>query len=115
MLYNKFNVIQRISHRIEEAKNQIHESHNRAFIDSVLIEIYTLNWVLNETGFNNKGYLRGTKSWVLNYVIIRQYYVTCKQSIAFDTFYTPMSHTFYIFSFVRYNLLLINCDVRNEY
>jgi molecular chaperone GrpE (heat shock protein) len=39
---------QRIKHRIEQAKNQIHESHNRAFIDIVLIEIDTLNWVLNE-------------------------------------------------------------------
>jgi hypothetical protein len=39
---------QRIKHRIEQAKNQTHESHNRAFIDSVLIEIDTLNWVLNE-------------------------------------------------------------------
>jgi hypothetical protein len=39
---------QRIKHRIEQAKNQIHPAHNRAFIDSVLIEINTLNWVLNE-------------------------------------------------------------------
>ncbi|HXX99216.1 MAG TPA: hypothetical protein VEL11_19165 [Candidatus Bathyarchaeia archaeon] len=39
---------QRIKQRIEEAKNQIHESHNRAFIDGVLIEIDTLNWALNE-------------------------------------------------------------------
>ena len=39
---------QRIKRRIEQAKNQIHESHNRAFIDSVLIEIDTFNWVLNE-------------------------------------------------------------------
>jgi len=39
---------QRIRHRIEQTKNQIHESHNRAYIDSILIEIDTLNWVLNE-------------------------------------------------------------------
>jgi hypothetical protein len=39
---------QRIRHRIEQTKNQIHESHNRVSIDSVLIEIDTLNWVLNE-------------------------------------------------------------------
>ena len=39
---------QRIRHRIERTKNQIHESHNRAYIDSILIEIDTLNWVLNE-------------------------------------------------------------------
>ena len=32
---------QRIKHRIEQAKNQIHERHNRTFIDSVLIEIDT--------------------------------------------------------------------------
>ncbi len=38
---------QRISHRIEQTKTQIHESHNRGYIDSVLIEIDTLNWVLN--------------------------------------------------------------------
>ncbi len=39
---------QRIKQRIEHTKNQIHATHNRAFIDSVLIEIDTLNWVLNE-------------------------------------------------------------------
>jgi hypothetical protein len=39
---------QRIKHRIEQAKNQIHATHNRAFIDSILIEVDTLNWVLNE-------------------------------------------------------------------
>jgi hypothetical protein len=39
---------QRIRHRIEQTKNQIHESHNRAYIDSILIEIDTLDWVLNE-------------------------------------------------------------------
>jgi hypothetical protein len=39
---------QRIRHRIEHTKNQIHESHNRAYINGILIEIDTLNWVLNE-------------------------------------------------------------------
>jgi hypothetical protein len=34
---------QRIKHRIEQAKKQIHPTHNRAFIDSVLIEIDTLD------------------------------------------------------------------------
>ena len=37
-----------IKHRIEQAKNQIHATYNRAFIGSVLIEVDTLNWVLNE-------------------------------------------------------------------
>ena len=39
---------QRIRHRIEQTKSQIHDTHNRAYIDSILIEIDTLNWVLNE-------------------------------------------------------------------
>jgi hypothetical protein len=39
---------QRIRQRIERTKNQIHESHNRAYIDTILIEIDTLNWVLSE-------------------------------------------------------------------
>jgi hypothetical protein len=39
---------QRIEQRIQQVKNQIRPTHNRAFIDSVLIEIDTLNWVLNE-------------------------------------------------------------------
>ena len=39
---------QRIRDRIEQTKSQIHETHNRAYIDSILIEIDTLNWVLNE-------------------------------------------------------------------
>jgi hypothetical protein len=46
---NKLPVLeQRIRHRIEQTKNQIHESHNRAYINNTLIEIDTLNWVLNE-------------------------------------------------------------------
>ena len=42
---------QRIRQRIERTKNQIHESRNKAYIDSILIEINTLNWVLNEISF----------------------------------------------------------------
>jgi hypothetical protein len=38
---------QQIRHRIEQTK-RVHESHNRAYIDSILIEIDVLNWVLNE-------------------------------------------------------------------
>jgi hypothetical protein len=41
-------VEQRIRDRIERTKTQIHGSHNRAYIDSILIEIDTLSWVLNE-------------------------------------------------------------------
>ena len=39
---------QRIRHRIEQTKSQIHDTHDRAYIDIILIEIDTLNWVLNE-------------------------------------------------------------------
>jgi hypothetical protein len=39
---------QRIRHRMELTKGQILESHNRAYIDKILIEIDTLTWVLNE-------------------------------------------------------------------
>ena len=42
---------QRIRHRMELTKGQILESHNRAYIDSILIEIDTLNWVLNEISY----------------------------------------------------------------
>jgi hypothetical protein len=46
---NKLSILeQRIRNRIERIKSQIHESHNRAYIDSVLIEIDALNWVLKE-------------------------------------------------------------------
>jgi hypothetical protein len=40
--------LSKLEHRIERIKSQIHETHNRAYVDSVLIEIDTLNWVLNE-------------------------------------------------------------------
>jgi hypothetical protein len=42
---------ERIRHRIEQTKSQIHETHNRAYIDTILIEIDTLNWVLNEISY----------------------------------------------------------------
>jgi hypothetical protein len=46
---NKLSILeQRIRNRIEQTKSQIHESHNRAYINSILIETDTLNWVLNE-------------------------------------------------------------------
>jgi len=39
---------QKINDRIQQAKNNMHPTHNRAYIDSLNIEIETLNWVLNE-------------------------------------------------------------------
>jgi len=46
---NKLSILeQRIRNRTEQTKSQIHDTHNRAYIDSILIEIDTLNWVLNE-------------------------------------------------------------------
>ncbi|MGB6528429.1 MAG: hypothetical protein WBF33_10005 [Candidatus Nitrosopolaris sp.] len=39
---------QKIKDRIQQAKNNMHPTHNRAYIDSLNIEIETLNWVLNE-------------------------------------------------------------------
>jgi hypothetical protein len=62
---------QRITHRIEQAKNQIHPTHNKAFIDSVLIEIDTLNWVLNEIVLIKKtrylaGFLNHEQDWYDN-------------------------------------------------
>jgi len=37
---------QRIKEKIQQAKANIHPAHNRAYIDSLRIEIDTLNWVL---------------------------------------------------------------------
>ena len=39
---------QKIKDRIQQAKNNMHPTHNRAYIDSLNIEIEALNWVLNE-------------------------------------------------------------------
>ncbi|MFZ0510183.1 MAG: hypothetical protein WAM14_01140 [Candidatus Nitrosopolaris sp.] len=44
-----------IKDKIHRTKNNIHETHSRAYTDSLLIEIETLNWVLNEiTGLSRK-------------------------------------------------------------
>jgi len=39
---------QRIKQKIQEAKESIHPAHNRIYTQSLIIEIQTLNWVLNE-------------------------------------------------------------------
>ena len=38
---------QKINDRIQQAKNNMHSTHNRAYIDGLSIE-ETLNWILNE-------------------------------------------------------------------
>ncbi len=35
----------RIREKIQQAKNSIHPDHNRIYIESLRIEIETLNWV----------------------------------------------------------------------
>jgi hypothetical protein len=44
---------QTIEDRIQQKKREIHPSHNRAYIDSLRIEIETLQWVLDQI-FNFK-------------------------------------------------------------
>jgi len=44
---------QAIENRIQQKKRDIHPSHNRAYIDSLWIEIETLQWVLDQI-FNFK-------------------------------------------------------------
>jgi hypothetical protein len=45
---DKFSILEeRIRQRIEQTKSQKHESHDRAYIGSILIEIDTLSCVLN--------------------------------------------------------------------
>jgi len=39
---------QKIKDRIEQIRQRMHKTHNRAYTDSLWIEIETLNWVLNE-------------------------------------------------------------------
>lgn len=39
---------QAIENRIRQKKLEIHPSHNRAYIDSLWIEIETLQWVLRQ-------------------------------------------------------------------
>jgi len=37
-----------IKDKIQQAKNNMHPAHNRVYIESLRIEIETLNWVLDE-------------------------------------------------------------------
>ena len=39
---------EKIKDKIQEAKNNMHPAQNREYIESLKIEIETLNWVLNE-------------------------------------------------------------------
>ena len=39
---------QRIKEKIQQAKTSIHPTHNRMYLESLRIEIETLNWVLKE-------------------------------------------------------------------
>jgi len=39
---------QRIREKIEMAKGEMHPAHNRIYLESLKIEIETLNWVLKE-------------------------------------------------------------------
>jgi predicted nucleic acid-binding Zn-ribbon protein len=39
---------QKIKDKIQQAKNDMHPTHNKAYFDSLNIEIETLNWALNE-------------------------------------------------------------------
>jgi len=39
---------QRIREKIEMAKGEMHPAHNRIYLESLRIEIETLNWVLSE-------------------------------------------------------------------
>jgi hypothetical protein len=39
---------QQIKDKIQQAENDMHPAHNRAYIENLKIEIETLNWVLNE-------------------------------------------------------------------
>jgi hypothetical protein len=47
-----------IDEKIKESRNDIHESHNSIYNNSLLIEIQTLEWVLsqiNQLEINKKG------------------------------------------------------------
>jgi hypothetical protein len=49
---------QAIENRIQQKKQDIHPSHNRAYIDSLWIEIETLQWVLDQIfNFKQEGFL----------------------------------------------------------
>jgi hypothetical protein len=39
---------QKIKDKIQQAKNNIHQTHNRAYVENLGTEIQTMNWVLNE-------------------------------------------------------------------
>ncbi|MGB8933787.1 MAG: hypothetical protein WCC17_01615 [Candidatus Nitrosopolaris sp.] len=39
---------QKVKDKIQQAKNDMHPTHNRAYMENLKIEIETLNWVLNE-------------------------------------------------------------------
>ena len=39
---------QKIRQKIERVKGEMHPAHNRIYLESLKIEIETLNWVLNE-------------------------------------------------------------------
>ena len=40
---------QAIENRVRQKKREIHQSHNRAYIHSISIEIETLQWVLSQS------------------------------------------------------------------
>jgi hypothetical protein len=39
---------QRIREKIQQAKGEMHPSHNRIYLEALRFKIETLNWVLNE-------------------------------------------------------------------
>ena len=39
---------QKVKDKIQEAKREMHPTHNSAYIENLKIEIEALNWVLNE-------------------------------------------------------------------
>ncbi|MGA9154623.1 MAG: hypothetical protein WBZ36_28915 [Candidatus Nitrosopolaris sp.] len=39
---------QKVTDKIQQAKREMHPTHNRAFIENLKIGIEALNWVLNE-------------------------------------------------------------------
>jgi hypothetical protein len=41
---------QRIREKIQQVKDEVHPAHNKIYLESLRIEIETLNWVLNEIG-----------------------------------------------------------------
>jgi hypothetical protein len=39
---------QKVKDKIQQAKYDMHPTHNRAYMENLKIEIETLNWILNE-------------------------------------------------------------------